>query len=228
VSKLAPVVFGNGITQNQAMNQADNRRNFADDGRHILGSPQEAISRLAYEEVFSFLNGLERAGLKLSSVKVNDLLSDMVGTREGQDLSPIPLQYDPSIKEHADHMVKMRRYYQWYTELVYSISLNISRVEFQATQDLLNKNVNAVPVVESVRLPLAVRRLMHYDFNCDSERASALPRVISVFRRDFDRGQVLSKLCYLCAADRSIGRRNGTSNWKAQKCQNGFTKPLNC
>ncbi|KAI0037919.1 hypothetical protein FA95DRAFT_1613779 [Auriscalpium vulgare] len=114
--------------------------NFSEHGRHILGTPEDAASRLAHELTFQFMNGLAAAGLQ-PTFTANHLLDRLRFYAPDTETSqPVRLTaYDPAGKE--DWISRMESYYagQWANNS--DISLGMTKEAYKRHQIQLRSNV---------------------------------------------------------------------------------------
>jgi hypothetical protein len=84
--------FGNHNVLGESMSKS---LNFSQNGQHLLGTMQEAKTRLAWERTFDFFNGLALDGLVMEGFKLSDFISRIrYKTGDGPLESVIPFPMD--------------------------------------------------------------------------------------------------------------------------------------
>lgn len=182
--------FGNHGTLSSSMTRS---KNYADDGKHILGDEDDAANRLGRELLMQLYNGLSAAGLHLNT-HLNDLLTQIlyVDSSTGRRKALQSLPFDPQNPEQAVAVQQYRRYYCWLYGMCQSILLGVRRATYRANIEKVKAATavgqksgfnlgERVPVATAVQ-PSPKAALPVDDIGAGQVQASS-PVVVKILRR---------------------------------------------
>lgn len=128
-----PTMFGNHGSLSASQNRS---LNFAQDGRHILGSSFDASTRLAIEATFGFMNTLAASGIVL-----DESITSIMGRMHFKDeltsnyLPVGPPPFDPSYASDAEFTATMSAYFKHYYLRCDSVHLGLTKAMYRKVQD---------------------------------------------------------------------------------------------
>lgn len=148
----APTIFGNHGSLSASQHRS---LNFAQDGRHILGSGFDASTRLAIEAAYGFYNTLAASGIVLNE-SIMSIMGRMTYKDEltGNHL-PIGLPpFDPSHPPDAEFTKNMSAYFKRYYLLCDSVHLGLTKAMYRKVQKEVGSMDASVVVASTSRLEL--------------------------------------------------------------------------
>lgn len=129
--------------------------NYAQEGRHILGTPTEAATRLAREASMGFLNTLAASGLTINSDLTSLMSAISFSHPRTNSIQPVgPAAFEPSQLGGSPFIDTMKRYYRHYYDRCMSLHLGISKHMYKAVQAAVAEGATAQSVIIASRLQM--------------------------------------------------------------------------
>lgn len=145
--------FGNHGTLGSSMARS---LSYEEDGKHILGSAQEAATRITWESLLAAFNILRANNVSFKGSSYDDLIeeaeyTDPLGNKH--DISAFP--HDPLDPKQSTEIHNKRRMYCWYWNLAHKMLLGVRKSVYKAVRARVDAEA-ALAVPKG--LPLGERR----------------------------------------------------------------------
>lgn len=161
-----PLHFGN---QGAPVAHKDHQKNFAEDGRWLLGDASAHANRLGREFAFQFFNGLRRASLKLNCSMAE--LLHLISFTDEDGVEQRLVEPDFDVVLDAEYVQEWRGWYAWHRQQSARHYIRITKEERASVQNWLK-----LRSTDTTSFPLTERRTVVNQFI--QQYADAPPHII--------------------------------------------------